>query len=166
MRYGALNSWGYVEPHAEWNAMMSSPTLDIQGGLTTFSGGGSFYPGDNLTFVFENNTAPLETSWIAIYGEFANYTGPLATGGDFYNYYVLGLIPDSFDPSLLTTPSFSDENVTIAPATSWNEASYGAFPKHPDVVQPDLGVLGGGVVTGYFYEDISTGVLSLPTFDM
>jgi hypothetical protein len=144
---------------------MSSPTLDIQGGLTMLSGGGSFYPGDNLTFVFENNTS-IDTVWVAIYNELANYTGPLATGGDFYNYYVLGLLPDSFDESLLIPPSFSDGNNTDAPTTNWTEASHGAFPNHPDVVQTDLGIFGGGVVTGYFYEDISTGILSLPTFDM
>jgi hypothetical protein len=160
-----LNSWGYVEPHAEWNALMSSPTLDIQGGLTTLSGGGSFYPGDNLTFDFENTTS-IETVWVAIYGELANYTGPLATGGDFYNYFVLGLLPDSFDDSSLIPPPLSGGDAPAPATTNWNEASYGAFPEDPDVAQPDLGVLGGGVVTGYFYGDISTGVLSLPTFDM
>jgi hypothetical protein len=144
---------------------MSSPTLDIQGGLTTLSGGGSFYPGDNLTFVFENKTS-IETVWVAIYSELANYTGPLATGGDFYNYYVLGLLPDSFDDSLLISSPLSGGDVPALPTTDWNEISYKAFPEDPDVAQPDLGVFGGGVVTGYLYRDISTGVLSLPTFDM
>lgn len=161
-QYAALNSWGYVEPHAEWNALMSNPTFDIQGGLTTFSGAGTFYPGDNLTYTFENGTS-LDTVWLAIYNEVANYTGPLTTGGDFYNYFVLGLIPASFDPTTIIPPNYSDD-VVDAP-TSWNNASYGAFPEDPDIVQPDIGVFRGGLVTGYFYEDISTGVLSLPSFD-
>lgn len=161
-RYAALNSWGYVEPHAEWNALMSNPTLDIQGGLTTFSGAGTFYPGENLTYQFENGTS-LETVWLAIYNEVANYTGPLTTGGDFYNYFVLGLLPASFDPTTIIPPTFSDD--IAAAETSWNNASYGAFPKDPEIVQPDIGILRGGLVTGYFYEDISTGVLSLPSFD-
>ncbi|KAF2132542.1 hypothetical protein P153DRAFT_166525 [Dothidotthia symphoricarpi CBS 119687] len=162
-KYAALNSWGYVEPHAEWNSLMSHPTLDIQGGLTTFAGAGTFYPGENLTFTFENGTEPLETVWIAIYNELANYTGPLTTGGDFYNYFVLGLLPESFDPTKVVPPSFSGD-LTEAP-TNWTSDSYGAFPDNPSVAQSDLGVLRGGLVTGYFYEDISTGVLSLPSFD-
>ena len=79
-KYASLNAWGYVEPHAEWNALMSNPNWDIQGGLTTFSGGGTFYPGENLTFVFENGTE-YDTIWVAIYNELANFTGPLTTGG-------------------------------------------------------------------------------------
>ncbi|KAF1946298.1 peptidase S41 family protein [Clathrospora elynae] len=161
--YAALNAWGYIEPHAEWNALMSHPTLDIQGGLTAFSGGGTFYPGDNLTFTFENGSR-VDTVWVAIYGEIANNTGPLTTGGDFYNYFVLGLIPESFDASLLVPPTFLDGDTT-EPTTSWNSSSYGAFPD-ADIVQPDLGIFGGGIVTGYFYEEISTGVLSLPSFDI
>lgn len=161
-QYAALNSWGYVEPHAEWNALMSSPTLDIQGGLTTLSGAGTFYPGDNLTYTFENGTT-VDTFWLAIYNEVANYTGPLATGGDFYNYFVLGLLPASFDPTTIVPPSYSGE--LVEGPTNWTNASYGAFPDDPVVAQADLGVLGGGLVTGYSYENISTGVLSLPSFD-
>jgi hypothetical protein len=82
-KYASLNAWGYVEPHAEWNALMSNPNLDVQGGLTTFSGGGTFYPGENLTFTLEDGTE-YETIWVAIYNELANFTGPLTTGGDFY----------------------------------------------------------------------------------
>ncbi|KAJ8112158.1 hypothetical protein OPT61_g5418 [Boeremia exigua] len=163
-RYAALNSWGYVEPHAEWNDLMSHPTLDIQGGLTTFSGSGTFYPGDNLTFTFENGTS-LDTVWIAIYNEPANATGPLTTGGDFYNYFVLGLIPASYE--LVTSPEESTGKsgpVQMAPG-NWSQASYGAFPEDPDIVQYDLGVFYSGLVTGYYYEDISTGILSLPSFD-
>ncbi|KAF1840462.1 peptidase S41 family protein [Cucurbitaria berberidis CBS 394.84] len=161
--YAALNSWGYVEPHAEWNALMSHPTLDIQGGLTTFSGSGNFYPGENLTFTFENGTK-VDTIWVAIYNELANYTGPLTTGGDFYNYFVLGLLPESFDPAAIVNSPFSDDPVE-APK-SWSNDSYGAFPNNPSVAQSDLGIFHGGFVTGYFYDDISTGVLSLPTFDI
>lgn len=160
--YAALNSWGYVEPHAEWNDLMSHPTLDIQGGLTTFSGSGTFYPGDNLTFTFEDGTS-LDTMWVALYNEPANATGPLTTGGDFYNYFVLGLLPDSYEPTASVTSGVSD-NIQAAPG-NWFEASYEAFPQEPDIVQNDLGLFYSGLVTGYYYKDISTGVLSLPSFD-
>ncbi|KAH6638299.1 hypothetical protein C7974DRAFT_158490 [Boeremia exigua] len=159
--YAALNSWGYVEPHAEWNDLMSHPTLDILGGLTTFSGAGTFYPGDNLTFTYENGTSK-DTIWVAIYNEPANATGPLTTGGDFYNYFVLGLLPASFEP--VASPLESSGTVQAAPG-NWSEASFGAFPEDPDIVQYDLGVYYTGLVSGYFYKDISTGVLSLPSFD-
>jgi hypothetical protein len=148
-KYAALNSWGYVESHAEWNALTSNPTFDIQGGLTTFSGAGTSYPGDKLTYTFENGTS-LDTVWLAIYNEVANYTGPLTTGGDFYNYFVLGLLPASFDPTTIIPPTFSDDTTNVS--TSWNEGSYGAFPEHVDILQRNLGVLRGGLVTGYLYR--------------
>ncbi|CAA9957605.1 peptidase s41 family protein [Pyrenophora teres f. maculata] len=163
--FATLNSWGFAEPHAEWNSLMSNPTLDIQGSLTTFSGGATFYPGDDLTFTFENGTT-YETYWVAIYSGFANETGPLTTGGDFYNYFVLGFLPASFDNTSPDSDSPSEEQADPpASVTDWNEDSFGAFPV-ADIVQPDLGLFGTGVVTGYLYDDISTGVLSLPTFDI
>lgn len=167
-KFAALNSWGYVEPHTEWNALMSSPVLDIQGGNTVFSGAATFYPGDNLTVQFENYTAGDPTTewadnWIAIYNAAPNATGPLATGGDFYNYFVLGLLPASFNPDLIETPDV----VEPSPAPgNWSLDSWGAFPEDPDVAQYDLGDLNTGYVSGYYYKDISTGVLSLPTFDI
>ena len=164
--FATLYSWGYLEPHAEWNSLMSNPTLDIQGGSTSFAGAGDLYPGANLTFTFENGTQ-YDTIWIAYYNELANTTGPLTTGGDFYNYFVLGFLPASFDDeSLDDFPSSFDGGDVSLPENNWFNDSFGAFPANPDIVQTDLGLYTGGVVTGYFLDDISTGVLSLPTFSM
>lgn len=166
--FAALNSWGYVESHAEWNELMSHPTLDIQGGLTTFSGGGTFYPGDTLTITFENGTDPLELSWLAVYNEPANATGPLTTGGDFYNYFVLGFLPDSFNDTQGALDSTGDDELTATVPTApgnWYNASGGAFPADPDIVQAELGLYFEGLVSGYFYKESSTGVLSIPSFD-
>jgi hypothetical protein len=170
-KFASLNSWGYVEPHAEWNALMSSPALDVQSGQTIFSGAATFYPGNNITVHFENYTAGddttlQETIWVATYNEVANYTGPLTTGGDFYDYFVLGNVPVSFDPKRIVVPTY-DEGAGEPEAApgNWYEASFKAFPTKPDVAQSDLGPLGSGLVSGYFYRDISTGVLSLPSFD-
>jgi len=90
-KYAALQSSGNIEPHADWNALMRSPPLDIQGWLTPFDGAGSFYPGDDLKFVLENGSN-IDSSWIAIYNDDVNITGPLTTGGDMYNFFVLGLV--------------------------------------------------------------------------
>ena len=47
---------------------------------------------------------------------------------------------------------------------SWFNVS-SAYPEVADVVQADLSISGGGAITGYFLQDISTGVLSIPGFD-
>lgn len=148
---------------------MSSPVLDIQNYYSVFQGSTSFYPGENVTFAFENGTALDPVPWLAFYNSQGN-TGPLATGGDFYNFFVLGLYPASYDPYPVeadtnSTPSSIPSNATTESATpeatptSWQIAAY---PHNPDIVQPDLG--GGGVLTGYFLKDISTAVLSIPSF--
>jgi len=51
-------------------------------------------------------------------------------------------------------------------ARSWYDDSFGAYPDNPDIYQPDLGIIGGGILTAYFFEDISTGVLSIPSFQV
>ena len=47
---------------------------------------------------------------------------------------------------------------------SWCQDSYGAYPNDPVTVQKDLGYSGAGVVSGYILDDISTGILSIPSF--
>jgi hypothetical protein len=113
-KFAALNSAGTLEPHADWNQLMTSPAMDIQGSVSVFAGAATFYPGDNLTFTFENGTE-LDYYWIAIYDN-PNPTGPLTTGGDFYNYFVLGcslhhtmkarrsILPTHLIPRTLKTP--------------------------------------------------------------
>lgn len=167
--FSALNSWGYVESHAEWNALMSSPALDLRLGRTVWSGGATFYPGDELTIHFENFTTGdsstiWDAEWFATYNELANSTGPLTTGGDFYNYFVLGHLPASFDPNRIAKPESLVGESDPAPG-DWSTASFGAFPERPDVAQYDLGPDNSGIVSGYFFPGISTGVLSLPSFD-
>lgn len=174
-RLAALNSVGMLEPHADWNTLMSTPSLVIQGLPNIFSGDLTFYPGDDvhsdeLTFKFANNSDPIETYWTAQYTE-PYWTGPLTTGGDFYNYFVLGHLPASYDEVELP-PAFQrggrgpsteeEEEAEPGPWVPWNETS--AYPKKPDVVQANLAVSGGGVVSGYFLKDMSTAVISIPSF--
>jgi hypothetical protein len=183
--FAALQSAGTLEPHADWNQLFASPANDIQGLTNVFGGGATFYPGDgsndNLTFTLANTTV-VPTNWIAFYDP-SDCTGPLTTGGDFYNYFVLGLIPASYNTtcgatsaSATTTsaPSATSSGAVSSailqgmdpstPLASWFIDSSGAYPKDPTIVQPDLSLTGGGILTGYFLSDISTGVLSIPSF--
>ncbi|KAI1502241.1 hypothetical protein F5X99DRAFT_427387 [Biscogniauxia marginata] len=178
-RFAALHSIGMLEPHGDWNQLMSSPAQDIQGTVSVFSGGATFYPGDPsqgywgdaLNFTFANGSDPIETYWLAVYNN-PDFTGPLTTGGDFYNYFVLGLLPDSYDDVELPE-SFADLSSIDGEPTNttdanlgWSEVSEGAYPENPSIAQDNLAATGGGFVTGYFLDDISTGILSIPSFNV
>ncbi|KAH8659319.1 hypothetical protein BGZ60DRAFT_456892 [Tricladium varicosporioides] len=191
-KFAGRQSVGMVEPHGDWNQMMRSASQDIQGYLNTFSGA-TFYPGPTVEFKLENGTV-IKDYFLAIYNSQGN-TGPLQTGGDFYNYFVLGLLPASYDPDLWvnnsknlsapissaaassTVPSTPDATSisTSAPtSTETTSASTAtcetwdnfAYPDCADVSQPDLGTFGGGFVSGYFLQNTKTGVLSIPSFDL
>jgi Peptidase family S41 len=182
-QFATLNAIGGLEPNADWNQLMSSPALDIQNYFSIIEGYTTFYPGDNITFTFENGTVLGPEPWLAIYNSPGD-TGPLATGGDFYNFFVLGLYPASYNPktssinsgSALSSSAPSDTATATAPATSsdvsfvpsatatptsigWNISAY---PEIADVAQQHLGVT--GTVTGYFLHDNSIAVLSIPSF--
>jgi len=75
-----------IEPHGDWNQLMRSAAQDIQGYQNTFTTA-TFYPGDTITFKLENGTN-LTEQFQATYYDLGD-TGPLQTGGDFYNSFVL-----------------------------------------------------------------------------
>jgi hypothetical protein len=180
-RFAELHSVGYLEPHADWNALMDSPVADVQGNVNVFQQA-TFYPGNELNFTLANTTT-VEAWWWALY-RYHSRTGPLSTAGDFFNYFVLGLGPNGFDPDKPTdwwpqeetvnaTSEWDDED--FAPHSDWGcsdsntrpnwcSQSRGAYPDDPVVSQQDLNITGTGVVTGYILEDIKTGVLSIPSF--
>jgi hypothetical protein len=196
-QFAAVNSIGGLEPHTDWNMLMQSGALDIQGIYETFFGGATFFPGNTITFNFENgsSTGPLEYLGIYNYGD---DTGPLETGGDFYNFFVLGLYPQAYyntedaafasasaaassaPPAAASTTApglaaainsiggYGASTPTPTPTptrtpTGW--ADVPAYPSFPDVVQPDLATDGGGFITGYFLNDTSVAVLSIPSFE-
>ncbi|KAI9709404.1 MAG: hypothetical protein M1812_007681 [Candelaria pacifica] len=171
---GAANSYGLVESHADWNNLMSSSAGFVQNVYSIFEFYLTFYPGETITIAFENGTQLDPAPWLAYYDSLGP-TGPLATGGDFYNFFVLGFYPDSYDPdapdpcaasdgsSNDTIPTNTTSGNAIPTATSWPNSSY---PSTADIFQPNLYPFGGGFVTGYFLEEISTAVLSIPTFSM
>jgi hypothetical protein len=176
-KFAALQAFGNVESHADWNQLMANPALDIQGYSNIFGGEVSFYPGNELNFTLANTTT-LNTSWIALYNG-PSYTGPLTTGGDFYNFFALGLAPASYEAAPTSTidsvssatpgssvkrsvPKVFQKREESTP--SWYNESNFAYPDNPDIFQPNLSITGGGILTGYFLEDISTAVLSIPSF--
>lgn len=175
-KFAAANSPGNVEPNADWNDLFSSFASYIQDDYSILEAYGEFYPGETITLSFENGTTLDPEPWLASYNS-PGPTGPLSTGGDFYNFFALGLYPASFDPNVPdpctsadstssnTTPSSASATASTpsATATSWPNSSY---PDTADIFQPGLYPDGGGFVTGYFLKDLSTAVLSIPTFEM
>lgn len=182
-QFAAANSVGNLEPNADWNDLMSSFAAYIQDDYSILESYVEFYPGDTITLGFENGTTSEPEQWLAIYNS-PGPTGPLTTGGDFYNFFVLGFYPASFNPNA-TDPCAASEDPTDtsnstsissnststnttsagpdATATSWPDSAY---PNNTDIYQPGLYPAGGGFLTGYFLKNISTAVLSIPTFDM
>ncbi|KAI1149354.1 hypothetical protein F4825DRAFT_453523 [Nemania diffusa] len=168
--FAAGNVAGSLDPHTDWNRLMFSFAQDIQGLYNVFDGLTPFYPGETITVEFENDTTITERN-IGIYWS-QGPAGPLETGGDFFNFFVLGFLPASFDPSVeFADPTLVDgsptataipEVVTPSPL-SWNSPAY---PERPDAAQPDLGNFGGGVISGYFLNSSSVSVLSIPSFDL
>lgn len=176
-QFAANHSFGNVEAHADYNQLFEHPASAIQLNSGIWSRRVNIYPGvatgdgngvesdDWLDFELENGTVVLSEWWAAL--EYFQDPGPLETGGDLYNFFVQWLLPASYnesdvmdDPQTSGDPNPQGDNHT---GTWWYETA-GAYPRYPDVAQKDLSLGSGGVVTGYFLEDLSTGVLSLPTF--
>lgn len=171
--FAALNAYGSLEPHGDWNNIMYSPIQDVLNIYDVFTMNAPFYWGDYLNFTMANGTV-VETFWSALYTHPA-FTGPLTTGGDYYNYFVLGLVPASYNKVPLPCPWLTEPTDQCphiptgssrpAEITSWFEKTNGAFPNATMVAQPGLSRGdGGGTVTGYILDDISVGVLSIPSF--
>lgn len=182
-QFAAANAIGNLESNADWNDLMSSFASYIQDDYSIFESYVEFYPGDTITLGFENGTTLDPQPWVAVYNS-QGPTGPLATGGDFYNFFVLGFYPASFDvnapdPCAAAANTTDSSNATATSAnpasantssvaaetsaTSWPDSAY---PAHADIFQPSLYPYGGGFLTGYFLKNISTAVLSIPSFAM
>lgn len=193
-QFASANSPGTIELHTDWNQLMSNPANDIQGILSPWEGNTPFWPGNDVTFAFENGTEPLQLPWVATY-TVPDDTPPITSGEDLYQLFVLGNFPDTEAPSdessssNTTTASNSSALATsgiastvtasadpsaaptaLATATTPEDEpqvtgwDYFPYPPNPVTVQPNLG--DGGVVTGYFLNDGVTAVLSIPSFDV
>ena len=173
-------SLGALDPHSAFNQALASAVLDVLGIPSLIEGATTLFPGDQITLAFENGTITDPIPWIAFYHSPGD-TGPLATPGDFFNFFVTGLYPASYTGPIspdgdngtsskrgieLTVRS---DNEPIPELQSRQSRSSGwdneAFPI-PDVAQPDLSVTGSGFLSGYFFPDAGLAVLSIPTFDV
>ncbi|XP_014555933.1 hypothetical protein COCVIDRAFT_100919 [Bipolaris victoriae FI3] len=170
-KLASINAVGGIEPNADWNQVFYTPALAIQGSGGIWDSGVRFYPGDEIELVMENGTEYLDY-WLALWNE-PYKTGPLTTGGDLYNYFVLNFLPASYDSSgsfynAAYDPGQDAENTTEpvvvpTPEQSWFTKSNGAYP-NPDVRQEGLAVRTDGVVSGYFLPQVDAATLSIPSF--
>lgn len=162
---------GLLEPNADYNSMMYSPLQDVLYTWDIFSNGLTFYPGDALNITFENGTNEINDWWLATY-TVSDFTGPLNTGGDYYNFFVLGLEPASYDdvslPAVFNFSATSNNINTIETEnlTNWYNSTGGAYPVDPILAQSDLKLgVAGGILTSYFINANQTAILSIPSFD-
>lgn len=183
-QYAAINAPGNIEPNADWNDLMSNPAGDVQGLFSAFEGNTIFYPGENITFTFENGSTTGNLPWLALYSvDVASDPPPISNGQELYNYFVLGESPasntsaaSSTTTSAAASTSFAAASSTVAGAAATTTGSTSAtpsswdyfpfYPNNPVVSQPNLGLQNGGVVSGYFLNDGVTAVLSIPSFDV
>lgn len=170
---------------------MSSGAGDVQGVYSAFEGSTLFYPGESITFTFENGTTLDSVPWIAQFSNLIVDNPPvLSSGQDLFEYFVLGNDPPSNTAAASSTTLGAAAATTLAGAatsdaaaatstvrvsdasptgtpdatpSSWDEIP---FPTNPVIAQPNLGLLSGGVITGYFLNDGVTAVLSIPSFDV
>lgn len=173
--FAAQNSIGKLEPHADWNMLMRSGALETQGFLEVFFGGATIYPGDMITLTFENGTVVGPEPWQAIYLSPGD-TGPLQTGGDFYNFFVLGLYPASYVPgedsegrlgdktassTPVRTPSPTPSPSTVVSTTAppWDAA----YPT-PEPILPGRDPHDTTLPRAFFLNDSSVAVLSITDF--
>lgn len=132
-RFAAQNVLGAIEPHADWNNLMTSAASDIQLVPSTFEGLSLFYPGPNVTFRFENGTVLFDQPWLA---QWSPYIDPseipsLLTGQQLYDWFVLGIDSTEADATRGSLPS---ETSTASKLRRRRQAA--SSTSAPDTSQP------------------------------
>ncbi|CEL06480.1 hypothetical protein ASPCAL09657 [Aspergillus calidoustus] len=163
--FAAANSVGKLEPHADWNMLMQSGALDVQGYFEVFYGAATFYPGNTLILGFENGSYTEPQTWDGLYYSPGD-TGPLETGGDFYNFFMLGLYPESYVANASTEVDDLVQSDDAPCPTAIPEPGelLGAYPAAAGVVPAASCTNDQGSVRGYFLNESSLAVLSIPAF--
>ena len=65
--FAANQSFGLLEPHADWNSLMISSALLIKGGMTTFGGSATLYPGDELDIILKDGSSDYSSYFVSLY---------------------------------------------------------------------------------------------------
>jgi hypothetical protein len=65
--YAANQSFGLLESHADWNSLMMTPALSIQGGISIFGGASTLYPGDELKIILKNGSDNYSDYFVSLY---------------------------------------------------------------------------------------------------
>lgn len=65
--FAANQSFGLLEPHADWNQLVISSALNIKGGMTTFGGSAALYPGDELNIILKNGSDTYDNYFVSLY---------------------------------------------------------------------------------------------------
>lgn len=123
--FAAQNNLGGLESHTDWNSLFFSAAEGIQDEPNVFTGDAPFYPGDTITFALENGTTITEY-FLGVYYSQGN-TGPLETGGDFFNFFVLGNYPDSYDPDLIDNNTVNITESSISASSAAEATSTSTF---------------------------------------
>ena len=113
--FAAEQVQGYVEPNADWNLLMASAASDIQSLFSVWEGNALFYPGENITFVFENGTTTdgddgSKLPWVAEFSAFVDPTNApnITTGQQLFDFFILGI--DSTPGGQATLPTETGED--------------------------------------------------------
>jgi hypothetical protein len=168
--FAAEQSYGMLEANADWNQLFESPAQELFG-LNLIYEYAPFYGGDDMNITYRNGT-PDSGEWLSLYQPDV-FTGSLTTGGDFYNFFVLGLPPANFDEEYATYRASHPITLPVLrvgldesgpDSLSWHNDSP-AYPNDPMMIQEDLGIFASGSLTGYHLSGIDAAILSVPTFE-
>ena len=127
--FAAEQVQGYVEPNADFNLLMASAASDIQSTFSVWEGNALFYPGENITFIFENGTTTdgddgSKLPWIAEFSAFVDPTNTpnITTGQQLFDFFVMGIDSTPGGQATLSSDT-SDDDAQQASASDGGDLS-------------------------------------------
>ena len=128
-RYAQLNSYGNVEPHADWNDLFDNQVALALGTGSYFDVVSSFWNDDYVSFTFENGSS---TGVLQMQGNLdltSFCTDPITNGADVYSCLVSLYVPTTPDDSTSSAPSVTSTTAatTSAPSATVSYTYNGVF---------------------------------------
>lgn len=154
----------YIEDHAVYNGIFANYAFDLDEGVPVDAFSTlKIYPGPDFNLTFANGTS-LAVGFQAVTP--VNFTQAI-TGRQVYEQYVVVQTSNSSASNSSSTATSTATPTATATGLSHLPKPY---PADPIVVQKNLNAYPGttknGFVTGYFLNDSSVAVLSVPSFNM